>query len=194
MPPGKEDLTQLLPESFGEYHLRVYTRESRFFGVVQYAFRALLHELGRPIDSFSQADDQETSMEGLKTPVTRTANLATPATPPISRENSLMHAGTAPSTPSTPRRTKSAPSNGHPSPGSATASTNVSGSMFMNAPHINYDSHPPASPTLSQGRPAAARGVKRAREGDAETEGLQGMAGGSARKSARLGAVPAGSA
>ncbi|KAH7102841.1 HD-domain/PDEase-like protein [Auriculariales sp. MPI-PUGE-AT-0066] len=127
-PAGKEDITQLLPEIFAEVHLRVYTRESRFFGIIQHAFRALLSELGQPIHALSPGEVQED------------LHLADGSLIIAENANAVGR-----SAPSTPRQMVSKLHTA--SPGSGVPR----GSDFMTVP-MNHDSHPPASPTPSQKR------------------------------------------
>lgn len=42
----KEDISLLMPEVFGEVLLRVYTRDDRFFGIIQAGYNTLLKALG----------------------------------------------------------------------------------------------------------------------------------------------------
>ncbi|KAI0922134.1 hypothetical protein AcW1_004083 [Taiwanofungus camphoratus] len=44
-----DEISLLMPESFGEVLLRIYTREARFFGLIQAGYCALLAEIPEPL-------------------------------------------------------------------------------------------------------------------------------------------------
>ncbi|KZV84599.1 HD-domain/PDEase-like protein [Exidia glandulosa HHB12029] len=197
-----EDLTHLLPSSFGEYHLRVYTRESKFFGIVQAGFRDLLKQLPHPPahpeihdlrnDDDATVHDPDLANAGDKTPVQTPAELPRSIrTPPLSREGSMVVGAPVPATPRPKKSSSGTPPDALPSLG---------GSQFMSTP-MNFNSHPepPPSPTRrpqkaavqASATPGASRGTKRGREADdpedaALERSRSSSVSGGTRKSARL--------
>ncbi|RPD54394.1 HD-domain/PDEase-like protein [Lentinus tigrinus ALCF2SS1-7] len=55
---NEDDISVTLPRSFGELMLRVYTREARFFGLVQLGYREVLKQ-------FNEMQERETAAAGL---------------------------------------------------------------------------------------------------------------------------------
>ncbi|KAF8582015.1 HD-domain/PDEase-like protein [Ramaria rubella] len=62
-PPRREDISHLLPKEFGEVWNRVFTRDSRFYGVVQSAARALHEEISAPTAPSSPVHRIDTTEE-----------------------------------------------------------------------------------------------------------------------------------
>ncbi|KAI0706868.1 hypothetical protein C8T65DRAFT_740425 [Cerioporus squamosus] len=92
---NEDDISVTLPRSFGELMLKVYTREARFFGLVQLGYREVLKQFNEMQERESAAgglfsgdfggdlgeDDIDMSEGPKHTPVTPPADAPAPATP-----------------------------------------------------------------------------------------------------------------
>ncbi|KAI0773622.1 hypothetical protein C8Q74DRAFT_1265659 [Fomes fomentarius] len=74
---NEDDISVTLPRSFGELQLRVYTREARFFGLVQLGYREMLKVFNEMQECKKEKDDEleiDMSEEKPSTPVTPPAD------------------------------------------------------------------------------------------------------------------------
>jgi len=99
---GRGNYSNLKPTCFAEVVLRVYTKNTDYFGIIQAGYRAVLVQMGVIHDDDSAMNDDSAFENSFPLPVitnadqTPTATEA-PSTPrPFSRNNSSMTFGTAP--------------------------------------------------------------------------------------------------
>lgn len=86
-PPRRADISHLLPNNFGELLIRVYTRDSDYFGIIQHAARSLLASL-TPTDAAYQPDSEDS--QSFKRQRSTTPEI--PKTPPLQLTQQLSNA------------------------------------------------------------------------------------------------------
>ncbi|KAF8522437.1 hypothetical protein BU17DRAFT_64366 [Hysterangium stoloniferum] len=102
-PPRREaDISYLLPREFGEVLIRVFTRDSKFFGVIQLAARSLHERLSSDIPSISLVPERSATPEAHPTTSLGLTNslssvLSEPKTPGRSESISSIGAQVSPS-------------------------------------------------------------------------------------------------